>query len=179
MTNEAMKTVAVVVALIGAVGVAAGQTSGAIASAGTSKGVGGSAATSATTATTTSRGRSEKGSEPAPAELAVARLVVGTSVSEREPVGVASSFAVSAQPKLLAFVELANPKKEATTVELAWVDVATGKDRGQFSLEVGASKRWRTWATSATPKKAGEYAVVVRDLTTGVELARTPFTITP
>lgn len=109
--------------------------------------------------------------------LKISRLLVGTGVEEREPVGVADSFSTGTTSRVLAFVEIENAKAEATTVQLAWVDLATGSERGQYTLKIGAAKRWRTWARGAAPKTAGEFAVVVRD-ESGLELARTPFTMT-
>ena len=167
--TKTMKTLACVVALIGAVGASA--QSNVVASAGSEPTK--SANVSAATSGDPSKGES---TEAPVSELKVTRLLVGTGVSEREPVGVASSFTTGAAAKLLAFVEVENPKAEAKTVELAWIDLATGKERGHYALAIGASKRWRTWGRSAAPKKAGEFAVVLRD-ENGIELARTPFTM--
>ena len=167
--TKTMKTLACAMALIGAVGLDAAAQSAVVASKGRSVPV----TVVGSNATTTTSTSTEAESPPVSA-LQVARLVVGTDVSEREPVGAASSFTVADGKRLLAFVEVQNPKGEASSVELAWIDTATGKERGHQVLAIGPHKRWRTWARSSAPKKAGEFAVVARD-GDGVELARTTF----
>jgi len=106
--------------------------------------------------------------------LSVSRLVLATGVSEREPLDPASAFSLAATSHVYAFVEVANPHAEATTIEVAWLDVATGKERRSYTLDIQAHKRWRTWARSALPKTPGAWAVLVRDVN-GVELARTAY----
>lgn len=110
-------------------------------------------------------------------ELKVKRLLVATGVSEREPVGAASSFSIAATPRLVAFLEIHNPAAQATTLEVAWIDTATGTEHRPCSLQIQAQKRWRTWARAAAPKQPGAWALVVRD-ESGVELARTSFSMT-
>jgi hypothetical protein len=171
-----MKTLACAMALIGAVALDAVAQSAVVASKGTSTPVA-VTAPSTTTPTNTSTSTSAKEESPAVGQLQVTRLVVGTDVSEREPVGVASSFTTAETKRLLAFIEVQNAKAEASSLEVAWIDTTSGKERSHQVLAVGASKRWRTWARSGAPKKAGEYAVVVRD-GDGIELARTSFAMT-
>jgi hypothetical protein len=161
--TKTMKTLACVVALIGAVGASA--QSNVVAATG--------ASTSASTSTSTDSAKSD---EAPVSDLNVTRLIVGTGVSEREPVGAASTFTTGSATKLVAFIEVENPKAEAKTVEVVWIDLASGKERGHYTLSIGASKRWRTWGRTAAPKKPGEYAVLVRD-ENGIELARTAFTM--
>jgi hypothetical protein len=115
--------------------------------------------------------------ETAGTELKVKRLLVATGVSEREPLGAASSFSIASTSRLVAFLEIDNPAAQATTLEVTWIDTATGTEHRPYSLQIQAHKRWRTWARAAAPKKPGEWALVVRDQS-GDELARTPFTMT-
>ena len=107
--------------------------------------------------------------------LTLKRLLVATGVSEREPVGSASEFAIASTTHLYAFVELANPNPE-TTVHVTWVDTDSGKERKPFALQIGTSKRWRSWARIQTPKQPGNFALVVED-EAGIELGRTPFKV--
>lgn len=109
--------------------------------------------------------------------LSVSRLVIATDVKEREPVGAASTFSVATSTKLYAFVEIKNPTAQASTLELAWLELATGKEQHSYTLQIQAGKRWRTWARATAPKKPGSWAVLVRD-ENGVELSRTPFDMT-
>jgi hypothetical protein len=108
--------------------------------------------------------------------LTVSRLIVATGVDEREPVDPASAFSLATTSHLYAFVELANPARTATDVELVWIDLASGQERRSYTLVVGAHARWRTWARSAVPKKPGTWAVLVRDAN-GMELARTQYEV--
>lgn len=108
--------------------------------------------------------------------LTVSRLIVATGVDEREPVDPASAFSLATTSHLYAFVELANPARTATDVELVWIDLASGQERRSYTLEVEAHARWRTWARSAVPKEPGTWAVLVRD-TNGMELARTQYQV--
>ena len=106
--------------------------------------------------------------------ISVTRLVVATDIGEREPVGAASEFPSTGATGLYAFVEVSNPSKQATEVQVSWIDTATGKERKPLTLQIGAHKRWRTWAHAATPKQPGNWEVVLKD-NAGVVLARTPF----
>jgi hypothetical protein len=169
--TKTLKTLLCALVLGGAVGLVPGMSNAAPAQ------TVAAATVNTTTGTTATPKKSEPTTPPASDALSVARLVVATSVSEREPVGEASSFSVTTGGKLYGFVEVKNPKAEATTLEIAWVDLATNKEQHNYTIEVQASKRWRTWARITAPKKPGSWAVLVRDQN-GIELARTPFEMT-
>jgi hypothetical protein len=108
--------------------------------------------------------------------VTVVRLLVARDVSEREPVGTASEFAVSDTSHLFAFMEVSNERGETTDVTVAWVDSATGKTERSYDLTIGASKRWRTWARAAAPKQPGAWSIVLTD-DSGNQLASTDFTM--
>jgi hypothetical protein len=170
--TKTLKTLLCALVLGGAVGLVPGMSNAAPAQ------TVAAATANTTTGTTATPGTKGDPATPAPSDaLSVARLLVATSLSEREPVGEASSFAVGSSEKLYGFVEIKNPKAEATTLEIAWLDLATNKEQHNYTLEIDAAKRWRTWARISTPKKPGSWAVLVRDQN-GVELARTPFEMT-
>ncbi|HMI91676.1 MAG TPA: DUF2914 domain-containing protein [Polyangiales bacterium] len=175
--TKTLRTLVCALALVGAVAVT--PRTGAATPAQT---VAATTATTVTTATSASQAATTGGTavaadRPVAASgLSVSRLVIATGVSEREPLDPASAFSLATTSHVYAFVELANPSAEATTVEVAWLDVATGKERRSYSLEVKAHKRWRTWARSTLPKKPGAWAVLVRDAN-GVELARSAYEV--
>lgn len=108
--------------------------------------------------------------------VTVTRLVVAKGVSEREPVDAGTEFSITDTERLFAFVELGNPSAEPTQVHVAWIDSATGTLHRSYTLEIGASKRWRTWARAAAPKQPGAWEVVLTDIA-GTELARAQFTM--
>ncbi len=109
--------------------------------------------------------------------LTLRRLVVGTGVERttREPVGVAPSFTKGDFEKLVAFVELSNPGEQAEVV-VSFEPPSKGPHRGNVTLEVGASPRWRTWASSKGITERGEWAAVVKT-TDGRELGRETFQV--
>lgn len=106
----------------------------------------------------------------------VARLVVATGVSEREPVGAATEFSLAQTTHLYAFVEVLNARAEPTEITVSWID-GSGEALKPYVLQIGAGKRWRTWVKVAAPKQPGTWSVAVSD-SSGLELATTPFTIT-
>jgi len=106
----------------------------------------------------------------------VARLVVATEVSEREPVGAATEFSTADTSHLFAFVEFDNPSSESGEVTVSWIDLASGEEHRPYLLTIGPQKRWRTWARSAAPKQPGAWAVVLTD-SSGSEIARAQFTM--
>jgi hypothetical protein len=111
-----------------------------------------------------------------PAGVAVARLMVARDVRNREPVDEATEFSVADTTHLFAFVEFENPTGEPAEVHVSWIDTATGKARKPYLLQVGAKKRFRTWARAAAPKRPGTFEVVLTDVE-GAELARAQFTM--
>src|SRR5262249_51808533 len=110
-------------------------------------------------------------------DLRVTRFVVARGVAGREPVGAASSFHAGEQDKIFAFVELANDAKQAGEITVTFVS-PSGAAVHRATLEVGADRRWRTWAFTRRPKTPGTWTSVVAT-GSGRVLARTSFEITP
>lgn len=73
---------------------------------------------------------------------------------------------------------MSNPTAHPTEISVTWIDSATGTAREPVTLQVGAGKRWRTWARAAAPKQPGTWDVVLTDAN-GHELARAQFTMKP
>jgi hypothetical protein len=74
--------------------------------------------------------------------MAIARMVVGTGVDNREPQGVAEKFSAQTE-KVYCFVEVANIPQDQ---ELTLVWYAGNKPAGEISLSVKQGPKWRTWA---------------------------------
>lgn len=113
----------------------------------------------------------------ADAQLSVRRLVVATSVdrSTREPIGAAERFERGSFDRLYAFVEVENGERRPAEIFVTF-EPEQGTSRGQVSLDVGGTPRWRTWAYTKAADKPGNWVAVVRN-DRGEVLARTPFTI--
>src|SRR5262249_21129281 len=109
-------------------------------------------------------------------ELRVTRLVVATGVSHREPEGVATLFRQSETDKLYAVVEGENKSREAAEITVSFEPPDGRVARGNVSLDVGSSPRWRTWAYSTNVHQVGSWTAVVKDAD-GHTLARQPFEI--
>lgn len=109
------------------------------------------------------------------AQLQVKRLVVARGVKGREPVGLASSFALGADP-IYAFIEVQNASPEDGAIVVTFE--RAGVRAGNVNLAVpGNQTRWRTWGWSKGVKEPGEWIAVVRS-SGGRELARTAFEVT-
>jgi hypothetical protein len=118
--------------------------------------------------------------DPALAErLRIKRLVVATSVDQREPQGAADSFDLDGLERVYAFVEVENPSRAASEVIVTFEPPAGAKasPTGHVRLSVGAAPRWRTWAYTRGINHPGEWTAVVAT-PTGKELARHSFLIT-
>lgn len=91
----------------------------------------------------------------------VARLVVGTDVQEREPVGVADVFPPGT-PTVYCFLE-ARDIMQATEVAMVWfwgdVEVA------RVPLTIGAGSRWRTYSRKQIGDLQGNWKVYIQDAT--------------
>lgn len=108
--------------------------------------------------------------------LKVRRLVVAKGVEKREPEGVASSFWKDDFDRLYAFVEVDNAEKTKEKLTVSFIPPGGGAPRGNVSLDVGASPRWRTWAYSRAVDRRGTWEAVVTS-EDGTELAREKFEI--
>ena len=110
------------------------------------------------------------------APLKVKRLVIASGVKGREPVAAATSFAVGAQRRIYAYVEIANPERANSEIFVSFVP-PSGVEAGRVRLRVGTASRWRTWAYTRLATKPGSYQVIVRDAR-GKALSRATFEIT-
>ena len=100
--------------------------------------------------------------ESAPKEmkaLTIVRLVAGTGVENREPVGVAETFPASTE-KVYCFLEAADIAKD-TEVSFVWFHGE--KERLKLNLPVQAGSRWRTYAHKNLQGLKGEWRVEIRD----------------
>ena len=79
----------------------------------------------------------------------VARLVVGTDVQEREPIGVADVFPAGTQT-VCCFLE-ARDITQVTEIEMVWY--FGDEEVARVPLTIGAGPRWRTY----TRKQVGDW----------------------
>lgn len=114
--------------------------------------------------------------DAAPGAYKVSRLVVARGVSGREPVGVGRSFAASDVDKIHAFIELTNEARVPGEIVVTFTSPSGGAAQS-IKLNVGAERRWRTWAATRKARAAGTWAVAVTD-GSGAEIGRTSFTLT-
>lgn len=112
----------------------------------------------------------------APAKLSVKRLVVAEGVHGREPMEPSSSFSMRDVNKIYAFVEIDNPTESASNIVVDFVRRSDQAKSGNVALDVGAARRWRTWAFTRNVSR-GEWEAVVRG-PGGEELGRAPFEVT-
>ena len=103
------------------------------------------------------------------------RLVVAKKVDGREPVGVARSFDSSKVDEVAVFVELANDARESGKIVVRFEPPSAAPF--EVKLEVGASPRWRTWATTKRPLEEGTWTVRVSD-EAGALVGSTTFEVT-
>lgn len=84
-----------------------------------------------------------------------ARFVVCEGVTDREPVGVTSTFTADT-PKVYAFLEARDIKSD-TTVDVVWSH--EGVEMDSVSLKLGAGSRWRTYSSKTIAGRAGNWHV--------------------
>lgn len=113
----------------------------------------------------------------APAKLKVKRLLLTEKIENREPVDPRDSFEAGESGRIYAFIELENPAAEESEVTVTFEPPGGGASHGNVTLDVGASRRWRTWAYTRAARSAGAWTAVVRG-PSGEELARAPFDVT-
>jgi hypothetical protein len=111
------------------------------------------------------------------ADLSVKRLVIAEGVSNREPVGAATSFKKADADRIYAFVELTNADEVDSEVTVTFVPPSGKAGVGNVTLEVGPHARWRTWAYTRGVKTAGTWTAVVRSMN-GKVLAKQTFDVT-
>jgi hypothetical protein len=93
------------------------------------------------------------------AGFTIARLVVGTGVENREPVGVAETFPVSTE-KVYCFLEATEIAKD-TEVSFVWF--SGEKEMSKFSAPLKMGPRWRTHAEKNLRGIKGDWKVEIRD----------------
>lgn len=111
-----------------------------------------------------------------PPSLTVKRLILATRIENREPADASKGFIASKTDKLYAFVEVENHSRTEGEIFVSFVPPDGGKPVGNIKLDIGSSKRFRTWAYTKGARKSGEWMAVIRN-SEGLVLARAPFEI--
>ena len=93
-------------------------------------------------------------------ELTIARLVVGTGVEDREPVGVAETFPATTE-KVYCFLEATEISKD-TEISFVWFHGENEMLKTNLPLQTGP--RWRTFANKNVAGMKGEWRVEIRDV---------------
>ncbi len=91
----------------------------------------------------------------------VVRLVVGTDVQEREPIGVADVFPAGTQT-VCCFLE-ARDVTQATEIEMVWY--FGDEEVARVPLTIGAGPRWRTYSRKHVGDWQGNWKVYLQDAT--------------
>ena len=90
--------------------------------------------------------------------MAIARMVVGTAVDNREPQGVAEKFPAQTE-KVYCFFEVTDiPQDQELT--LKWY--AGNNPMGEISLSVKQGPKWRTWAYKNLRGIKGDWKVEIK-----------------
>jgi len=92
-------------------------------------------------------------------EFTIARLVVGTGVENREPVGVAETFPATTE-KVYCFLEATEISKD-TEVSFVWFH--GDKEMLKTSLPLKTGPKWRTFADKNVEGMKGDWKVEIRD----------------
>ncbi len=93
-------------------------------------------------------------------EFTIARLVVGTGVENREPVGVAEIFPATTE-KVYCFLEATEISKD-TEVSFVWLHGE--KEMSKTNLPLQTGPKWRTFANKTVAGMKGDWKVEVRDV---------------
>jgi hypothetical protein len=97
--------------------------------------------------------------EKAKPEFTMVRLVVGTGVDNREPVGVAETFPETTE-KIYCFLEATDIAKD-TEVSMIWFHGE--EEMLKTSLPLNMGPRWRTYAYKNLRGLKGDWKVELRD----------------
>jgi hypothetical protein len=89
----------------------------------------------------------------------VSRLVVGTGVQDREPVGVAETFTAS-DDKVYCFLE-ATDIEEDTSVSFVWFHEES--ETARVEVPLGKSPRWRTYSSKLLGGQTGQWKIELQD----------------
>jgi hypothetical protein len=93
-------------------------------------------------------------------EFTIARLVVGTGVENREPVGGAETFPVTTE-KVYCFLEATDILKDT---EISFVWFHGDKEMLKTNLRLQMGLKWRTFACKNIAEMKGDWKVEVRDV---------------
>ena len=107
-------------------------------------------------------GQEKAKSETAPKEtipFTIVRLVVGTGIEDREPVGVAESFPASTE-RVSCFLEAADIVND---IEVSFVWYNGQSELLKFNLPLQKGPRWRTSAFKNLYGQKGDWKVEIRD----------------
>jgi hypothetical protein len=91
--------------------------------------------------------------------LTISRIVMGTGVENREPVGVAAVFPAATE-KVYCFLEAANIPKD---MEISLIWFHGQKEMRKMSLPLKAGSRWRTFAHKNLGGLKGDWKVEIKD----------------
>jgi hypothetical protein len=92
-------------------------------------------------------------------EFTIARLVVGTGVEDKEPVGVAETFP-EATEKVYCFLEATEIAKDTDVSFVWWYG---DKEMHKITLPLQMGPRWRTFAYKNIGGMKGDWKVEIRD----------------
>jgi len=91
-------------------------------------------------------------------EFAIARLVVGTGVENKEPVGIAETFPASTE-KVFCFLEATNIAQDT---EISFVWLHGQKEMLKVLLPLKMGPKWRTYAHKNLAGLKGDWTVEIR-----------------
>jgi len=93
-------------------------------------------------------------------EFTIARLVIGTGVENREPMGVAETFPATTE-KVYCFLEATEILKD-TEVSFVWFHGE--KEMLKTNLPLQTGPKWRTFADKNIGGMKGDWKVEIRDV---------------
>ena len=101
-----------------------------------------------------------KAAAPAPAAaLTVSRLEICGSIENRQPMGIATTFAAT-QEKVFCYLEFKDVPKD-TKITYVWT--LGLNEMGKVTQDVKKSWRWRTWSNKSLGGMKGDWKVDVLD----------------
>jgi hypothetical protein len=104
------------------------------------------------------KGKAETAAKEGPG-FTIARLVVGTGVENREPVGVAEAFPASTE-KVYCFLEATDIAQD-TEVSFVWFHGQ--EEMSKISLPLKMGPKWRTNASKSLRGLPGDWKVEIKD----------------
>ncbi len=111
------------------------------------------------------------------AGVRVVRMVLARGVERTEkhrvPVEPGTAFDADGR-RIYVYLEVDNPDETAGTISVSWLPPNGRREIGRVSVDVKASKRWRTWSYNRFINTPGIWHAVVRN-PGGEVIARAPF----